>query len=426
MAVTERITIEKSPSRKTKDGLCPVKLVVTHDRKRKYYSLKKFLPPKWQYLSESDFNKATGESPRGRYRDISNQFKMIDSKAREIINDLPLFSFQKFKERFFKGNEQWDDVYGAFQNMINMNQSKENYSTYYRYRAALSSLKKFNDNKPLSFRDIDADYLKRFEKWLLNKVPSPDTAKGYIIDLRTVFNEALRHNVEAEYPFSQNGNDGKYKMLKPSPKHNKLMDKNTLKMICEYEAMEGSKMDFYKDIFTFSLLAQGMNLTDIFHLKFKNITTSQGFFIRQKTRNTSKVEVNFVITKRIQNIIDKHKVKKTSNEDFIFGVLNNSMTEKEIYNRCRQEVRNHNNYIRKIASRIGIEYTNKELSSYTARHSYSQLLFNNDVSPYHISVNVGHQIQGSISNYIAGLDFDNMMRIAKQLEKTIFGYTIDD
>lgn len=39
MQATARIYFQKAPAKKTKDDLCPVKLCITHNRKRKYYSI---------------------------------------------------------------------------------------------------------------------------------------------------------------------------------------------------------------------------------------------------------------------------------------------------------------------------------------------------------------------------------------------------
>ena len=80
---TKPITSIYLDSRRIKtDNTFPVKLRVTFQRKRKYYSILK------ESLSKEDFEKVMGDKPRGSYRTI--RYKLDESKhdADEVIKNL--------------------------------------------------------------------------------------------------------------------------------------------------------------------------------------------------------------------------------------------------------------------------------------------------------------------------------------------------
>ncbi|MFO7756139.1 MAG: hypothetical protein R6V34_09165, partial [Bacteroidales bacterium] len=75
MIATARIYIQKSPTRKTMDDFCPIKLCVTYNRKRRYYSIKeKIKNDDWLFVKSENIPKIMNDSPRGKYRTIRNEY----------------------------------------------------------------------------------------------------------------------------------------------------------------------------------------------------------------------------------------------------------------------------------------------------------------------------------------------------------------
>jgi hypothetical protein len=109
MQATSRIFVQTAPAKRTTEGLCPVKLCITHRRDRKYYSVaEKIKDGSWLYLSlehgadgKSEIDRVFCDSPRGKYRDIAFEFKRITDEAEKVINEINIFSFSQFEEKFF-------------------------------------------------------------------------------------------------------------------------------------------------------------------------------------------------------------------------------------------------------------------------------------------------------------------------------------
>src|ERR1035441_3146963 len=85
-----------------KDGLCTVYIRVTFNRRRKYY------PTKYS-LSPSDFEKTQGSKPRRPHKEIARDLQDIERKALQIIEDLPVFTFDAF-EKYFLNNRSVNDT----------------------------------------------------------------------------------------------------------------------------------------------------------------------------------------------------------------------------------------------------------------------------------------------------------------------------
>jgi len=112
MQATARIYFQKAPAKRTKENsFALLKLCITHNRIRKYYSIGEMIKDKeWLFLSDSDIEKVTGDSPRGKYRDIAFEYKRIVDQADDVINNIPAFSFAQFEEKFFHKETAWDNV----------------------------------------------------------------------------------------------------------------------------------------------------------------------------------------------------------------------------------------------------------------------------------------------------------------------------
>ena len=83
-------------------GLCAVSIRITINKKRKYYQTKYSLPP-------SDFEKTQGSKPRRPHKEIARDLQDIERKALQIIEDLPVFTFDAF-EKYFLNNRSVNDT----------------------------------------------------------------------------------------------------------------------------------------------------------------------------------------------------------------------------------------------------------------------------------------------------------------------------
>lgn len=225
MQATAQIYYQKTKSKRTKENLIPVKLEIIHNRVQKYYSIRDIIKDtNWLFLPVSDIEKVTGDSPRGKYRDIAFEFKRITDEAEKVINDINSFSFNQFEERFFHKATAWDNVFVAMVDFIKGLKDEERFGYASSFESTLRAIKEYHEGKeldfncrqkvetryndyvsgkPLNFVDITPTWLKSFELWLHKKSKSKSTIGIYVRNIRVLFNVAMKvHKIRAEYPFT--------------------------------------------------------------------------------------------------------------------------------------------------------------------------------------------------------------------------------
>lgn len=78
----------------------------------------------------------------------------------------------------------------------------------------------------------------------------------------------------------------------------------------------------YRDIWLFIYLCNGINVADLIHLKYKNIVEDEIYYIRQKTKHTTKIQKEIVVTlsEPMKNIIQKWGNPPDPN-NYLFPIL---------------------------------------------------------------------------------------------------------
>ena len=249
------------------------------------------------------------------------------------------------------------------------------------YKDSYLSLKTFTNNKlDIPFSLIDLDFLKGYEKWMRQKGYMETSMSLLFRTLRSAYNKAIvaKHAKRTSYPFDD------FKVSKFNTKTEKrAVSKDVIKEIINLDLSGKSEyMNFSRDIFIFSYMCCGINLTDIANLKQNNIVNNRIVFSRQKTGK----RISIPLSESAKQIIEKYKDKCST--DYIFPFLNDTIhkTEAQKYRRRKKVLRNVNSCLKAIAKMIGIE----NLTSYVARHSYATVLKNSGVNIALISETLGH------------------------------------
>jgi integrase/recombinase XerD len=434
MQATARIYFQKAPARRTKDDLCPVKLCITHNRIRKYYSISEIIKDSdWLFLSESDIKKVTLKSPRGKYRNIAFEYKRITDHANEVIKVIRKFSFNQFEDKFFNKAGTWDNIFSAMIDHIKVLRLESRFGYASSFESTLRAIKEFHEGKrlkfncrqkvdtrykdyvsgkPLNFVDITPAWLKRFESKMKQADKSKSTVGIYVRNIRVLFNLALKeHEVKAEYPFNKH---------KPkTAKGRKIaLPAFQISLIANYKTAHPLEQ-FYRDIFMFSFLANGMNLSDIARLRFSNIIDGEIVFIRKKTEAEEAEEnkLRVPITKNIQAIIDRHGNKAIGHDAFIFPILKPEWNEEKIYSEIKQLVKQVNKYVSHIALVIGIK---ERVTSYSARHSWATVAKNSGTSIEFISEALGHSSTVVTKLYLKNFERSTREEHAEKIENEIY------
>jgi integrase/recombinase XerD len=403
--------------RAKRDGSYPVKLRVTYNRRQVYY-------PIGIDLSEKDFEKAMGERPRNEAHIMRALFEKYEGKAREIISEIPVFSFETFELRFSSKRTNRNCVFDRYLAFIEEMETEGRVKTAATYRHALQSLQAFHRRDSLPFGDVTVEFLKGFESWMTKPRPrtngtktttranSLTTVSMYIRTLRTVLNKAIaekQFSLES-YPFGKNGYQ-----VPASQNVKKALSTADLKKLFAYDADPKSPESFYRDLWLFSYLCNGANMKDVARLKYANIEADRVVFIRAKTENTSRKKLKPIVAHlpaEAKAIIEKWGTKPQARDGFVFAILPAEVTPSKEMELIHQMTKQVNKYIGRIAEAVGIE---QHVTTYTARHSFATVLKRSNAPISFISEALGHKDMRTTENYLDSFNDDARQQWAGNL-----------
>ena len=360
------------------NGNSPLMLRVCKDRKTKYQSLGISVnPTHWDFQK----NKPKANCPNRELilkiileKEAEFQKQILELQSED--KDFTAFTLiaPKIKNKAKTVKDFYDELIEEFSLANKIGNAKV-------YKDSLWSLKTFTNNKlDIPFSHIDIDFLKGYEKWMRQKGYMETSMSLLFRTLRSTYNKAIaaKHVKRTSYPFDE------FKVSKFNTKTEKrAVSKDIIKEIMNLDLSNKSEyMNFSRDIFIFSYMCCGINLTDIANLKQNNIVNNRIVFSRQKTGK----KISIPLSDSAKQIIQKYSDKCSTNYIFPFLDDNIHKTEAQKYRRRKKVLRNVNSCLKMIAKMIGIE----NLTSYVARHSYATVLKNSGVNIALISETLGH------------------------------------
>lgn len=419
--------------KKNKDGISFVKLRVIHNRKTKYFSITDYVKnDNWATCSSVDeFNKILSTKGNSNRIEIKKCYDEIKEIADGHINEMPVFSFDQFKNRFSMRVKSWDSVSNAFEQHITHLREKERHGYAESFNSTFTAIKyfcegkKFNRKQPkhhlkfskfkdLKFADITTDWLERFESYLDKNKKSTSTKGIYARNIRVLFNIAIKeHFVKVSYPFAT--------YRPPESKGNKrALTIQQISQIASYEALDGTHEQMARDMFIFSFLANGMNLTDIYRLRNSNFTNDEFSFVRQKTKGKRKeVRVTVVLTSNLKEIIKRQGKKSLVKSHYVFPLLGD-VDEQTNFGLIKQRIRVINNHLKKIARNLKFDSDiSDNISTYFARHSWATISTNSGANINFIKESLGHLSTKTTENYLGSLEKENRVNEANKMDSKI-------
>jgi integrase/recombinase XerD len=383
-----------------KEGNFPVKIRVTYKRVRKYYSTGKNLKVnEWDILptGKSRALKETRES-------IENSFSLVRSNV-EAIAEKGGFSFDALNVRL--GRAAGDTVNSALKARIQNLKREGQISTMQLSEYLLKTLEMFT-NRDLDFETITVDWLKKYERYLLNNNKSYTTISMQMRVIRTLMNQAKRDGAikETQYPFGKD----KYE-IKEGANTKKALTLDQIRQIFHFT--DGNETtERYRDLWIFSYLCNGINIADLVKLKFKDIKDGDICFVRQKTESTSKNrrEIRASVSLELQNIIDRwgHKPIPTN---YIFPYLNGKEDAEKRQRITKDLTKRINIRMTKIGEHLKIG----KITTYTARHSFATVLKRSGANISFIGESLGHRDLKTTESYLASFEKEERQKNAGML-----------
>lgn len=380
------------------NGLFPVKIEVVYRRIQKYY-------PTGQDVSIEEwegFYKAKRRSKK--CASIENSFYLIMT-AVEQLAEKGEFTFRRLDARLGRTG---DTVNEAIEQKMKQLMSAGKINSFYRYRSTLHAIERFAGRK-ISFDAVTSVWLKRCETFWTKEGKNNTTINIYMKTLKSIFNSALDDGLirESIYPF------GKNRYMIPASTSRKLA--MTKEQIEEIRDWKGDKeVEYWRDLWLFSYLCNGINFRDMLYLKYKNVSDGEIMFIRSKTANSlrhGKV-IHAPLTPLMSDIMARSGNGADGDpEKFIFRHAKGNEKPLEMSLLVRKVIASCNASLKILAADLGIP----PFSTYAARHSFATVLKKSGTDISFISESLGHTSISMTENYLAGYDKDERRKFAEKL-----------
>ncbi|QMU30535.1 site-specific integrase [Adhaeribacter radiodurans] len=386
-----------------KDGSYPVKLRLTHARQRKY-----FLTP--YNLTEEDFAKVKSDKPRGKFKELEITFQAIEQRAIDILKKLEVFTFDAFEKKFYNVASK-QDVLSSIREKVAALKKEGRPGTAETYASTLTSLAAYTKKKVLPFSVVNPEFLREYEQWMVGRGKSITTVGIYLRSLRSIFNDAIASGEvsQALYPF------GKRKYLIPAGRNvKKALATTDIEKLFAYIPKHDAEARA-RDLWIFSYLCNGINIKDIARLKYKQLEPDRITFIRAKTERTSRQNIKVITAMRtpeVDQIIDKWGNKPAYSENYVFPLLKPGLNPEQELATVRQATAIINRYIKLIAAAVGID---KNITTYTARHSFSTVLKRSGAPIEFISESLGHSDLKTTQSYLDSFEDKIKKQYSSQL-----------
>ena len=407
---TRRALIKNAGS---KDPIYPIKLRVTFARKQRYY------PLDVSAVSKADWEKIqSGQRMSKSQREVFHAIREYEGRAIEITDTLHPFSFHAFDTRWKSSampTHSSKSFQAVFKEYIEDLRRAGRASTTSSYQCAFNSLTYFSKN--LAWNDLTPEFLEEYEAYMREEGKSQNTIGIYLRSLRAVINYGIANGLFAKeyYPFGRKSH-GKYQI--PAAQNKKrALSKKEVEAIKALEVKPGSRKELARDFWLFSYYANGCNIKDIVHLRWKDIDWKEGViqFVRKKTERANKsnqVQITAVIHPHITEVIQRRGVDDSQPENYVFSIIDANQTAEEQHKHTQEFVRRINIGLKQIAKELNLT---KNLTTYTARHSHAYALLMGGASLEVIMDQFKHSSMKTTMNYIDSIDNEKRKDIAKLL-----------
>lgn len=397
-----------------KDGYYPVKVRVSDELRKQYY---------WDCtsLTAKEYHKLHSKKPDAYTKKTLAAITVFWENFKDILIDLvnkEVFSKERLDQRLAKGAK--DSVIEAFDTKIKELEHKDKIGSMVWYTGARNSIKKFISDEGLKFAEVTPDWLESYQSFLRKEVydtkgnlivkAKKDTTISIIMRaLRAIMNTARGKIItEDQYPFGK----GKYEIPRAEGR-NIALSEAQIKKVSQYPINPEALI--YRRLWFFSYFCNGINIGDVLRLKYRDIVKDDGktFIIweRAKTRGTGK-KIKALMRPEMQKIIDQHGNRDKRPDNYIFPFLEHGMTAKQERDKIQNLIHCINSKMKIIGKALGYG----DITTYWARHAFTNNSLNKGVSMFSLSDRLGHLSSKTIQTYAGRLSNKQIIEDANVLD----------
>lgn len=362
-------------------------------------------------------SKRLNEVERNSRAQISN----LVSTAEEVKNTIPHFTFEDFEMKMGFATNGTAKLKYHFDIVIAELNERGSIGTAQSYAQSLNSLSNYftiNHRKEIDSVDISEitpAMLNAYFKYMINTRERSVTTVGiYLRSLRAVINYAI-HSTKAlkleQYPFGK----GKFQIPAPQSRKMALTIDQIKALFCATPKTEEQKTA--KAFWFFSYLSNGMNIADMVSVRYKDIVGNQLTYYRKKTARTitNALPIEVHLNQFQLTVIEQYGVAGTPN-DYIFGILKKTDELEVQYSKRKNFTRFINQHMQRLIKDNGLKL---DISTYTARHSFTTHAILNNAGMEFVQQALGHTNPKTTNTYIASLGFEKTKQVNSLMFKNL-------
>lgn len=293
-----------------------------------------------------------------------------------------------------------------------------NWKKYNGFINKLDAFRKKRRMPDITFDDLTADLLVRFDNFLhkwenereVGKLLHPNTIEVQFKVFRALFNRAIEAGLAepAKNPFLTFKCKG-VKTVKEK------LEEEEMQRIIRLELEEGSLIWHCRNYFLFSYYCAGIRAADLIQLRWSNVTVT-GRLCYQMGKNHK--ERDLILVDQASEILRHYFTDEAKSTDYIFPLLSNDAEYAACVtladqDRMRPELRQKmfqdvsaknaliNKYLKKIAEKAGIT---KNLTMHISRHSFAHLAQESGAKPGAVKEILGHSSLSTTERYMGSFD----------------------
>lgn len=416
-----KLTFKLLPSSKNAvNGVAPITLRLTYNRKSTYLSLgklysipindwdnKKDKPKGLSQYSQLNHNlrKITFvvENELLKICNQQNQYSLSD--IREIIK-IRLQNIDEEVERIVEDVEPTSqiDFLTYFKHQVDRMREVGKYTTYVNYKKIYSTINTYLKGRRIPFEHINVKFLEDYELYLKNTLGNKtNSIHNNFKVVRTILNKAIRENLLTfeKYPF-------RIFKLKTEYSQREYLTIDELHQIENHTLKIGTAMYHHRNMYLFACYT-GLRVSDVILLKWNNIVDNNKLYIRMRK---TELPVTIKMINRAIELLELYGKDGKDSDTFIFPPLKNRNVNFDDKFETGKVLSSITAYINKNLHFISADLKlGKRLNFHSSRHTFATLLLNNNTSIYRVKELLGHtQIQTTlIYSHLVSKDLDDEM-----------------
>ena len=172
-------------------------------------------------------------------------------------------------------------IYTFAQSAIEEARSAGRYGTANLYSGAINSFRNFTGDIPLTFKEVTAGMIKRYEESLLQKGRSHNTISAYMRMLRSIFNQAYQQGIPDTIPADELF---RFVFTGYEPTAKRAISPALIRRLSQLNLEHSPNLRFSRDLFLLSFYLRGIPFVDLVHLRKTDMKHNTIYYYRRKTR----------------------------------------------------------------------------------------------------------------------------------------------